>query len=101
MSDFAAGHFAKADLQQVYVRICSGSMYVSVSHFGSYRQRYIRVNLGPRNSNGMSVRGTPVCDEDLCLGVKMSHYVSFTFYMFILFFRHSMALHRSLTSDIQ
>ena len=40
MSDFAAGHFAKADLQQVYVGICSGSMYVSVSRFGSYRPRY-------------------------------------------------------------
>ena len=37
MSDFAAGHFAKADLQQVYVGICSGSTYVSVSRFGSYR----------------------------------------------------------------
>ena len=41
MSDFAAGHFAKADLQQVYVGICSGSMYVSVSRFGSYRPRYL------------------------------------------------------------
>ena len=40
MSDFAAGHFAKPDLQQVYVGICSGSMYVSVSRFGSYRPRY-------------------------------------------------------------
>ena len=48
MSDFAAGHFAKADLQQVYVGICSGSMYVSVSRFGSYRPRYnpILVDLG-------------------------------------------------------
>ena len=66
MSDFAAGHFAKADLQQVYVGICSGSMYVSVSRFGSYRPRYKSVRFARAIVALISNEDTTHLHVDIC-----------------------------------